>query len=57
MCVMNTSNDAKEVDFQKYMERTEGFSSAKNVVTDEKFSSLKKTSIPAMKMWVLELNK
>ncbi|RXM43189.1 alpha-amylase family glycosyl hydrolase [Flavobacterium sp. YO64] len=57
MCIMNTSNDAKEVDFQKYMERTEGFNSAKNVVTDEKFSSLKKTSIPAMKMWVLELNK
>lgn len=57
MCVMNTSNDAKEVDFQKYIERTEGFNSAKNVVTDEKFSSLKKTSIPAMKMWVLELNK
>lgn len=57
MCVMNTSNDVKEVDFQKYMERTEGFSSAKNVVTDEKFSSLKKTSIPATKMWVLELNK
>lgn len=57
MCVMNTSNDTKEVDFQKYMERTEGFNSAKNVVTDEKFSSLKKTSIPAMKMWVLELNK
>lgn len=57
MCVMNTSNDAKEVDFQKYIERTEGFNSAKNVVTDEKFSSLQKTSIPAMKMWVLELNK
>lgn len=57
MCIMNTSNDTKEVDFQKYIERTEGFNSAKNFVTDEKFSSLKKTSIPAMKMWVLELNK
>lgn len=54
---MNTSNSEKEVDFEKYSERTNSFSSAKNVVTDEVFSSLKKTTIPAMKMWVLELNK
>lgn len=57
MCVMNTSDTEKEVDFQKYSERTDGFNSAENVVTDEKFASLKKTTIPAMKMWVLELNK
>ncbi|WP_316633705.1 cyclomaltodextrinase C-terminal domain-containing protein, partial [uncultured Flavobacterium sp.] len=57
MCIMNTSNAEKEVDFQKYNERTESFHSAKNIITDESFASLKKTSIPAMKMWVLELNK
>jgi glycosidase len=57
MCIMNTSNTAKEIDFQKYDERTSSFKSAKNVVTEEVFSSLNKTTIPAMKMWVLELNK
>ncbi|KIO51781.1 alpha-amylase family glycosyl hydrolase [Flavobacterium hibernum] len=57
MCVMNTSDNEKEIDFQKYNERTDGFNSAENVVTNEKFASLKKTTIPAMKMWILELNK
>ncbi|OIV40573.1 alpha-amylase family glycosyl hydrolase [Flavobacterium johnsoniae] len=57
MCIMNTSNAQKEIDFQKYDERSAGFSSGKNVITDENFSLSKKTSIPAMKMWILELNK
>ncbi|PKB16222.1 alpha-amylase family glycosyl hydrolase [Flavobacterium sp. 5] len=57
MCVMNASNSEKEIDFQKYDERTTGFKSAKNVVTDEVLPSLDKRIIPAMKMWVLELNK
>ena len=57
MCIMNTSNAEKEIDFQKYDERTTGFSAGKNVLTDENFSLSKKTSIPAMKMWILELGK
>ncbi len=57
MCIINTSNAQKEFDFQKYDERSAGFSSGKNVITDENFSLSKKTSIPAMKMWILELNK
>ncbi|MET3027096.1 alpha-amylase family glycosyl hydrolase [Flavobacterium sp. UW10123] len=57
MCVMNTSSSEKEIDFQKYDERTTGFISAKNVITEEIFSTSKKTAIPATKMWVLELNK
>lgn len=57
MCIINTSNAQKEIDFQKYDERSAGFSSGKNVITDENFSLSKKTSIPAMKMWILELNK
>ena len=57
MCIMNTNNAEKEIDFQKYDERTTGFSAGKNVLTDENFSLSKKTSIPAMKMWILELGK
>lgn len=57
MCVMNTSNGEKEIDFQKYDERTSRFTSAKNVLTAEGMSTLKKTTIPAMKMWILELKK
>lgn len=54
---MNTSNSEKGIDFQKYDERTAGFTSAKNVISEEVLSTLKETSIPAMKMWVLELKK
>ncbi len=57
MCVMNTSNTEKEIDFQKYDERTTGFTAAKNVISEEVLSTLKETFIPAMKMWVLELKK
>ena len=35
MCIMNTSKAGKTVDFTKYVERTEGFSTARNVITDE----------------------
>jgi neopullulanase len=57
MCVMNTSNTEKEIDFQKYDERTADFTSAKNVITEEGMNTSNNTTIPAMKMWVLELNK
>ncbi|MBC7410045.1 MAG: cyclomaltodextrinase N-terminal domain-containing protein [Arcicella sp.] len=57
MCIMNTSNSEKEIDFQKYEERTIGFTAAENVLTAEGMTTLKKTIIPAMKMWVLELKK
>lgn len=49
--------DRQEIDFQKYDERTAGFTSAKNVITEEGLNTSNKTSIPAMKMWVLELKK
>ncbi|MNG40488.1 hypothetical protein D3C84_1290860 [compost metagenome] len=54
---MNTSNSEKEIDFQKYDERTAGFTAAKNIISQEELSTLNKTTIPAMKMWVLELKK
>ncbi|MCO4292727.1 alpha-amylase family glycosyl hydrolase [Solitalea sp. MAHUQ-68] len=57
MCVMNTASTAKAVDFAKYDERTEGFTTARNVVSGEKVSLSDITTIPPMRMWVLELNK
>lgn len=57
MCVMNTSTTEKEIDLQKYDERTADFTSARNVITEEKFNASTKTTIPAMKMWILELKK
>lgn len=57
MCVMNTSGNSKQVDFAKYAERTEGFGSARNVLTGEEFSLNNSVSINGTDMWVLELKK
>jgi glycosidase len=57
MCVMNTDTLAKQVDFSRYGERTNGFSKATNVVTGEEFSIMEKKEIPGMVMWVTELKK
>jgi len=55
MCVMNTSDKEKQVDMDKYEERTKGFNNAADVITNTVYSS--KFSIPAKRMWVLELKK
>jgi len=55
MCVMNTSEKDKTVDFAKFAERTNGFNKAKNIVTGASLSS--GFEIPAKRMWVLELSK
>ncbi|POY37180.1 alpha-amylase [Solitalea longa] len=57
MCVMNTANAPKEVDFSKYDERTSSFKTAQNIVSDERVELSSITTIPAMSMWVLELQK
>jgi len=57
MCVMNTSDTEKEIDFQKYAERTADFISAKNVISEERMATVERITIPAMKMWILELGK
>lgn len=57
MCIMNTSNGSKAVDFTKYAERTEGFNTALNVVTGETISMADKVSINGTEMFVLELRK
>jgi glycosidase len=55
MCVMNTSGKNKEIDFSKFTERTTGFKAGKNVVSGDTVES--KFTIPAKRMWVLELSK
>jgi glycosidase len=55
MCVMNTSEKDKTVDFAKFAERTNGFNKAKNIVTGASLSS--GFQIPAKRMWVLELSR
>ena len=55
MCVMNTSDKEKQIDFKNYDERTSGFSKAVDVISGASFNN--SFSIPAKRMWVLELKK
>ena len=55
MCVMNTSNKNKEVDFSNFTERTSGYKAGKNIVTGVTVAN--KFTIPAKRMWILELSK
>lgn len=55
MCVMNTSDKEKQIDFKKYEERTANFSKAVDVINGTSYNNI--FSIPAKKMWVLELKK
>ena len=57
MCIMNTSDKAKEIKFADYSERTSGFSSAKNVVDKSTYNFNNTNAIPANKTWVFELMK
>jgi glycosidase len=55
MCVMNTSNQERIVNFNDYNERTNGFSGGKEVVSGK--SIAQQFDIPAMTMQVIELTK
>lgn len=55
MCIMNTSETEKQVDFGKYAERTTGFSSGTDVVSGN--SRGPKFSIAGRQMYVMELKK
>lgn len=57
MCVMNTDNNEREIDFSNYNERTKGFTKAKSVTGNELFDMSAKTTIHPTTMWVLELQK
>jgi len=53
--VMNISDKEKEIDFSKYAERTAGFTTATNVITNSVHKLSDKVSIPSKQLWVLEL--
>ena len=55
MCVMNTSNGAKAVDFNKFAERTKGFSAARNILTGETTRIADNIQINGTEMLVLEM--
>ena len=55
MCVMNTDEKERSIDFDDYAERTKGFTKATDIVTGQTTNS--KFQIPAKAMWVLELGK
>jgi glycosidase len=55
MCIMNTDNKDRHVDFTKYPERTTGFAKARNVISGELMKTSVSPVIPPMHMWVLEL--
>lgn len=55
MCVMNTDNKERKVNFEKYSERTNGFEGGKDIITGNKLGN--QFSIPSMQMIVIELTK
>jgi glycosidase len=55
MCVMNTSEKDQVIDFAKYAERTTGFTKGKDVINGTIIGNA--GTIPAKKMWILELQK
>jgi hypothetical protein len=52
---MNTDNKARNVNFSKYTERTNGFNGGKNIISGNQLGQA--FSIPAMSMYVIELTK
>ena len=57
MCLMNTSQSEKEIDFSKYAERTGGFSKAFNIQSGDMQDTHLKKTIPGKTMWILDLRK
>ncbi|MBC7588327.1 MAG: cyclomaltodextrinase N-terminal domain-containing protein [Chitinophagaceae bacterium] len=55
MCVMNTAENDKEIEFANYAERTKGFSNAMDAVSGVQYSN--KFLVPKKQMLVLELMK
>ncbi len=57
MIVMNSNEKEIELDCAPFAERMDGFTNAKNIITDETVSDLKILKIPAETTLVLELQK
>ncbi len=57
MCVMNTADTLKTVDWRRFQQGAGKFSRAQNIVSNSTFNMVKPAMIPAKSMWVLELKK
>jgi glycosidase len=55
MCVMNTGDKDRKVNLQDYAERTNGYSTAREVTGGGSYGA--SFTVPAKQMWVLELGK
>ena len=57
MCVMNTGTNSRDIDFEHYKERTNGYTEVVDVLNDEHMKIADKITIPSMRMLILELRK
>lgn len=57
MCIMNTAQDKRQINFNDYKERTGGFTKGNNVISGEVVNVLDGAAIGPMEMWVLELTR
>jgi glycosidase len=57
MVIMNQNKADKNLDTKRFMENMQGYSSAKNILTEEFISDLKSLKIPANTITILELRK
>ncbi len=57
LCIMNTGENGKTIDFSKYADATKGFSAARAIVGNNVYLLKDSITIPANNMWVLELMK
>jgi glycosidase len=57
MVILNNNQEAKTLDTKRFNERLTGFSSGKNVVTNETLSTLQNLSLPAKSATIIELQK
>lgn len=55
MVVLNNNSEPKTLDTKRFNERLTGFSSGKNIVTNESVSNLQNLSLPAKSATIIEL--
>ncbi len=57
MVILNNTNEAKTLDTKRFNERLTGYSSGKNIITNESLTTLQSLSLPAKSATILELQK
>jgi neopullulanase len=57
MVVMNTVADAKNIDMNRFRERTTGFTTGKSIINGSVMSLEGKKTIPGRTIWIYELSK